>query len=120
MLAAELGMEPAGEGACIEEGIGRMGTEAGEGTLCGEWMNWPPAGEGPPCCCCCMLIGEPCGIMPPAPPGLGPAMYCMPGLGPIVAPAPAGIMPGCSPPAAPAPTPPGGPTICPLWFIMAI
>ena len=39
MLAAELGMEPAGEGACIEDGMGRMGTEAGEGTLCGEWMN---------------------------------------------------------------------------------
>ena len=53
VLAAEVGME-AGEGACI---MGRIGTEAGEGTLCGEWMNWPPAGDGPPCCC--MVIGEP-------------------------------------------------------------
>ena len=39
----------AGEGAPIEAAPApiRIGTEAGEGTLCGEWMNWPaPAGEG--------------------------------------------------------------------------
>ena len=47
----------AGEGAPIEAAPApiRIGTEAGEGTLCGEWMNWP-AGEGPGCC---MPIGEP-------------------------------------------------------------
>ena len=50
VLAADVDM--AGEGAI--DGI-LIGTEAGDGTLCGEWMNWP-AGEGPGCC---MPIGEP-------------------------------------------------------------
>ena len=39
-----------------------------------------------------------CGIIPPPPPGLGPPMYCMPGLGTIIPGPVAGIMPGCRPP----------------------
>ena len=50
-MAGDGAIEPAPPPALI-----LIGTEAGDGTLCGEWMNCE-AGEGP--CCCCMLIGEP-------------------------------------------------------------